>query len=193
LKTSLFCLLSFSAVLSIKPQELNKPVALANRYAVSKPIPSHLMYRHFLLWVKDLDSKATAAGVLEPYKFAEPFTQRSGLREKDIDAIRREAYALDKDLADKDSEAKALIVEIRERLRSNPPNRGDVPPLPVALKELQQERETIIKSHISILRAALGRESSANLDEYLAREVAPHISLQMIAVPHTHSDATPPL
>ena len=65
-----------------------------------------------------------------------------------------------------------------------------MPPPPIRLRGLQQERETIIKSHISILRAKLGVEASAKLDDYLTQEIAPHVSLRPIAV--RHSPVSPP-
>jgi hypothetical protein len=58
-------------------------------------------------------------------------------------------------------------------------------PLPVApakLKELQQEHDTLIKSHLSMLRAFLGPDGAAKLDAYLSGEFAPHVSLKALGL-----------
>jgi len=48
----------------------------------------------------------------------------------------------------------------------------------------EQERDTLIKSHVSVLRASLGPGGAAKLDAYLSGELAPHINLKAIAIPH---------
>ena len=49
--------------------------AVPNLTPSSTPIPKPLVYAHFLAMVNDLDKRAAAAGVTDPYQFAQPFSR----------------------------------------------------------------------------------------------------------------------
>ncbi|HEX4750955.1 MAG TPA: hypothetical protein VH302_15550 [Bryobacteraceae bacterium] len=178
-------LLGLAALRLATAQQSSPRMLKANAPPVAKSIPAHLMYRQLLNWVVALDNEASASGSADPYAFAQPFADRIGLDHPHVDVIRNEAQALDKDLTAQDARASSIVAKFRA-VGKDALNRGlPIPVAPGELRELQQERDTIIKSHVSILRAALGPQTAARLDAYLSGEFAPHISLKALAVPHT--------
>jgi hypothetical protein len=148
----------------------------------STPIPRFLVYRHFLAWVNDLDSKAVAAGDSDPYRFAEPF-QRAQLESNDLDAVRKEAKALDTDLKKHDNKVKAVIAEYRKTAQHAVENGLALPAAPAEIHEFQAMRTAILVQHMVSLRAELGTRKSLRLDAYLDREFVPHMSLKPLAKP----------
>jgi hypothetical protein len=132
--------------------------------------------------VNDLDNKAVAAGESDPYKFAQPF-QRAQLESNNLDALRKEAKALNSDLAKYDEKAKAVIAEYR-RTAQNAAARGlALPPAPPEIYQLQTIRTAILVQHMVSLQSALGPEKTAQLDAYLGREFVPHMSLKPLTHP----------
>ncbi len=148
----------------------------------STPIPKYLAYRHFLAWVSDLDSKAVAAGESDPYKFAEPF-QRAQLQPQDLDALRKEAKALDSELTKHDQKVKAVIAEYRKTAQHAAEHGLALPTAPAEIHELQAMRTAIVVQHMVTLQSALGPRKSKQLDAYLDREFVPHMSLKPLARP----------
>jgi hypothetical protein len=148
----------------------------------STPIPRYLAYRHFLAWVSDLDGKAVAAGESDPYKFAVPF-QRARLETQDLDAVRREAKALDIDLKKHDAKLKVVIAEYRRTAQNAIDGGLSFPPLPAEIHQLQAMRTAILVQHMVSLQSALGPQKSAQLDVYLNREFIPHMSLKPLVRP----------
>ncbi len=146
----------------------------------STPIPKHLVYAHFLSMVNDLQERATMAGETDPYKFAQAFS-RAGLENTDLDALRTEARALASNLAALDQKAKPLIDDYRARASKAAGQGKPLPPIPIQLHQLQAERTAVSVNHMMTLQAALGKEKTARLEAYFAREVAPHASLKALA------------
>jgi len=146
------------------------------------PIPKHLVYTHFLSMVNDLDKKAAEAGDPDPYKFAEPFS-RARLENADLDILREHAKASTRELAAHDQKAKVLIAAYRERAKAAVQQGLSLPPLPLELHQLQAERTAIMTNHMLTLQTKLGKEKTARLEAYLAREVTPHVSLKILAHP----------
>jgi anti-sigma factor RsiW len=107
-----------------------------------------------------------------------------------VDIVLGEAKALDADLTTQDARAAAVIAHYRAAGQKALDNQLPLPVAPAEIKELQQERDTLIKSHASILRASLGTQAAARLDAYLSGEFATHLNLRGIAIPHERS--TPP-
>ena len=169
---------SFTAVAQTQPGGTQ----IANASATTKALPAHLVYRHFLGWVKALNDKDQGSQVTDPHHFGAPFAKEAGLGDTDLDVILDEAKSLDVDLKQQDQKASALVQEFRAQATAKLKGGGPLPQAP-NMAELQEERDTLIKSHVSILHARLGAASSAKLDQYLSRTVAPHVSLKPIAVP----------
>jgi hypothetical protein len=183
-------MLTSLAARALSGQSEASSLHLANKKSSAVAVPTHLLYYHFLAWVRDLDAKATLSGTSDTYKFAEPFAEQVGLQGKHLDLIRTEAYALEKDLAGPDLKARALVMAFRASVKSALANSGPMPVRPEKLGELQQEHDTLIKSHVSILRAALGSEAATKLDRYVVGTIGSHTDLQMIALPKPQ--LTPP-
>jgi hypothetical protein len=160
--------------------------------AKSKSIPKFLVYRHFLAWVNDLDNKATAAGESDPYKFAQPF-QRAQLTNNDLDALRKEAKALNSDLATHNQKAKMLIAEYRRTAQTAVDHGLALPPAPPEIRQLQTMQTALLVQHMVSLQSALGPEKTAQLDAYLSREFVPHLSLKPLAKPASSIPAQPKL
>jgi hypothetical protein len=148
----------------------------------STPIPRFLVYRHFLAWVNDLDRKAVATGESDPYKFAEPL-RRAQLEPNDLDALRKEAKALDSELTRHDQKIKAVIAEYRKTAQHAVENGLALPAAPAEIHEFQAMRTAILVQHMVSLRAELGTRKSLRLDTYLDREFVPHMSLKPLAKP----------
>jgi hypothetical protein len=152
--------------------------AVPNLTPSSTPIPKPLVYAHFLAMVNDLDMRAAAAGVTDPYQFAQPFS-RAGFANNDLDALRNEARALTADLAAEDQKAKAVIAAFRASAQAAAQQAQPLPP--PQLSQLQAERNAIVAYHIANLQATLGPATTARLETYFTREVAPHVSLKALA------------
>lgn len=182
-------LLAFAASSVAIAQQATSTVQIANTASTTKPLPPHIVYRHFLKWVLDLDNSERAAPRSDPQKAQPIYTDRPILRSRLVDVILLEAKALDKDLAAQDAKAAAVVAHFRAVGKSALEKGLPLPPAPAELRELQQERDTLIKSHVSILRASLGSDVAAKLDAYLSGEFATHINLKAIAIPHAQ---TPP-
>ena len=145
-------------------------------------IPKHLVYTHFLAMVNDLDKKAAEAGETDPFKFAQPFS-RAGLENADLEILRKHSKASMRELAAHDQKAKALIAAYRERAKAAVQQGLSLPPLPLELHQLQAERTAIMTNHMLNLQTKLGKEKTARLEAYLAREVTPRVSLKVLAHP----------
>jgi hypothetical protein len=181
--TVLIVLLLSSAASQLLAQTPATPPEIAQISASkSMPIPKYLAYRHFLAWVSDLDSKAVAAGESDPYKFAEPF-QRAQLEPQDLDALRKEAKALDSELTKHDQKVKAVIAQYRKTAQHAVEHGLALPAAPAEMHELQAMRTAILVQHMVNLQSALGPQKSKQLDAYLDREFVPHMSLKPLARP----------
>jgi hypothetical protein len=170
-----------TSLLMAQPAQ-NSPEFAKISKSKSVPIPEFLIYRHFLAWVNDLDNKAVVAGESDPYKFAQPF-QRAQLQSNDLDALLKEAKALNTDLAKYDEKAKAVIAEYRRTAQNAAERSLALPPAPPEIHQLQTMRTTILVQHMVSLQSALGPEKTAQLDAYLGREFVPHLSLKPLAHP----------
>lgn len=148
----------------------------------STPIPKYLVYANFLSMVSDLEQRAAMAGETDPYKFAQAFS-RAGLENPDLDILKAEAQALTNDWAALDQRAKPLIGDYRARASAAARQSQPLPQIPIQLYQLQAERTAVSVNHMMTLQAALGVEKTANLEAYLTREVAPHVSLKALAHP----------
>jgi hypothetical protein len=147
--------------------------------SASVRIPKHLIYQHFLAMVSDLDNKATAAGATDPYQFAQPFA-RARFENADLDLMRTEARALIADLKNVDQKAKLFIDDYRARAKAAASQGQPVPPLPPDLRRLEKERTAVSINHMMTLRTSLGPATTAHLEAYFAREIAPHLSLRAL-------------
>ncbi len=152
----------------------------------STPIPKFLVYRHFLAWANELDNRALAAGVSDPYKFAEPF-QRAHLETQDLDSVRKEAKALDAGLRRHGEKLKAVVDSYRRTAQDYVEHGLPLPPVPAEIHELEAMRTAILVQHMVSLQSALGPQKTAQLDAYLEREFVPHLSLKPLAKPAANS------
>jgi hypothetical protein len=147
--------------------------------SASAPIPKHLIYQHFLAMVSDLDNKAIAAGATDPYQFAQPFA-RAQFQNADLDLMRTEAHALIADLKNVDQKAKLIVDDYRARAKAAASQGQPIPPLPPDLRRLEKERTAVSINHMMTLRTSLGPQTTAHLEAYFAREIAPHLSLRTL-------------
>jgi hypothetical protein len=152
----------------------------------SVPIPKYLVYRHFLAWANNLDKKAVGAS--DAYQFAKPFAH-ADLENSDLDALRKEARALDSELAEHDGKANAIIAEYRRKAQDAVRQGQGLPAPPAELHDLQTMRTALLVQHMVNLQSALGPEKSAELDAYVGREFVPHLSLKPLARPVARKDS----
>lgn len=118
----------------------------------------------------------------DPAKFAQPFAD-AGLATSDWDLLRKEPKALDADLEKQDVMVNVIIAAFRERAKKAAQAGQPLPAAPAEIHELQAERTAIIVHHVINVQAHLAPEERAQLDSYLKREFAPHISLNPLAHP----------
>lgn len=189
--TILMGLLAIGAGARLLPAQTAAASLKAAEISTSKsmPIPKYLVYRHFLAWANDLDKKAVGAS--DAYQFAKPFA-RAHLENSDLDALRKEARALDSALAEHDGKANAIIAEYRIKAQDSARQGKGLPPLPAELHELPAMRTAILVQHMVNLQSALGPEKSAELDAYLGREFVPHLSLKPLARPVANKESSIP-
>lgn len=153
-------------------------------------IPKHMVYTHFLAMIGDLDQKANATGETNPYKFAEPFAL-ARFDNSDLDVLRAEARALTNDLATLDRKAKVLIDDYRQRAKAAAGQGKPLPLLPIELSQLQAERTAVSVNHMMTLQTSLGKEKTAKLEAYFARDIAPHVSIKVLAHPPADPSSIP--
>lgn len=163
------CCLTYSQAQSMFVPTTGKPTSV--------PMPKYLVYRYFLGWINDLNNKAVAAHATDPYEFAKPIG-RAQLTNSHLDSLLKEAKSLDIDIRQQDARAKAVITEYRQRAQKTVNAGGTLSPLPPELHQLQAERRAKLIQHMSKLQTALGPEKTAQLDEYMRREIVPHISVK---------------
>ena len=101
----------------------------------------------------------------------------------DLEILRQHAKASTRELAAHDQKAKVLIAAYRERAKAAVQQGLPLPQLPLELHQLQAERTAIMTNHMLNLQTKLGKEKTARLEAYFAREVTPHVSLKVLAHP----------
>jgi len=159
-----------------------RSAVLVNQESHAQTVPTYLIYRHFLGWVNALDKQATAAGLTDSVRFAQPFAH-AGFTGSDLDFLKKEAKALDTDLQKQDVKANAIITAFRDRAKRASQANQALPAAPAEIHELQAERTALIVQHMVNLQTHLAPEKRAQLDSYMKREFAPHISLKPLAHP----------
>lgn len=132
-----------------------RSVALANQQSRGQSLPTYLVYRHFLGWVRALDKQATAEGVTDSARFAQPFAH-AGFTSSDLDFLRKEATALDTDLQRQDTKANDIITAFRERAKKAARTNQALPAAPAEIHELQAERTALIVQHMVNLQTPSG-------------------------------------
>ena len=148
----------------------------------SPRVPQYVVYKHFLAWINSLDEQARSKGATDRYGFAEPFA-RAGLSHKEIDDLRTEAQALQKDLDKQDRSAQLVIGKYRGAAKLAVSEGHELPPLPAQIRDLERERTALVIHHYVALQAALGTDRFSVLDQYVHREFTPHIKLQRVSAP----------
>lgn len=192
MRMTILATLLLGAVSQLLAQTTPTPPEIASiSKSKSTPIPKFLVYRHFLAWANDLDNRAVAAGVGDPYKFAEPF-QRARLEPEDLDVLRKEAKALDSDLKKHDEGLKRGVAEYRRTAQYYVDHGLPLPPMPAEIHELEAMRTAILVQHMVNLQSALGPQITAQLDAYLDRDFVPHLSLKPLARPAASTTARIP-
>ncbi len=150
--------------------------------ANNRTLPPYLVYRHFLAWVDQLDNTAVNSGTSDPYKFAEPFS-RANLQHEHLDLLRAAAHRLDADLKDHHGRAQLVITRYRKEAKEAVSQGKPLPVAPPEIRDLERERTALLIQNYVSLRAGLGPDASAQLDQYLNYEFAPHVKLRRIAAP----------
>ncbi len=156
-------------------QAPSAPAIIPSQISKGPGLSQYLVYRRFLGWVSALDKQA--AGATNTYQFAAPFAQRIGLADAELDTMRGAARALEADLSSQDAKASAVVAAFRARAKAATLAGQPLPPVPPEIQQLQRERTALLVQHYVKLRIALGQETSSRLDQYLAREFTPHLSL----------------
>ncbi len=152
------------------------------------PLPPYAVYRHFLVWVNQLDKTATASGASDPYQFAAPFS-RANLQHQHLDILRDAAHRFDTDLQAHQARAQGVITRYRKQAKEALAQGKALPSAPPEVHELELERTALLIHHYATLRTALGPDVSAQLDKYLGYEFAPHIKLRRITAPTAPAQA----
>jgi hypothetical protein len=150
------------------------------------PPPQHLVYRALFRHVAHLDeaaAKEDAAGrngdSLRSY-----YKHSAALSDRDEASLKRIATECNNVVRALDQKSQQIIL----RVRSSYPNgrlmsRSALPALPQELKDLQVQRDGLIKGHIDRLKQALGDEASLKFDEFVQDKFAPHVTIVSVVSP----------
>jgi hypothetical protein len=183
-KTTVLIALLLSGVaelLTAQAARAGQPEIVPISRSKSTPVPKYLAYRYFLSWANNLNAKAIAAGESDPYRFAASF-QRAGLETRDLDAVLKEAKALDLELAKQRERIAVLVAEYR-RVAGNREPGSALPPIPPEIHELEAMRTAVLVHHMVNLQSSLGPQKTAQLEAYFEHEFIPHISLKPLGRP----------
>ncbi len=184
MKRTMFWILLGAQVSHISfAQTASAPAIVPSEISKNPGLPQYLVYGRFLRWVNVLDKQATAAGATNTYQFAAPFARRAGLADAELDTMRGEARALEADLSSQDAKASAVVAAFRARARAAAQAGQSLPVAPPEVQNLQRQRTALLVQHYVKLRTALGQDTSSKLDQYLAREFAPHLSIKPAKAP----------
>jgi hypothetical protein len=143
------------------------------------------LYWHFLIYQNHLDRAAAAHEQQrkDGNWLRNHFQQRLSFSDAQFAIVRQTAQRLEPELKEIATKAKVIIEADRAWLKSNSAatvvsagavstpagQRRGIPATPgrAQLKELQQQHEATIQKEVSSLRAALGPESAAKLDNFI--------------------------
>ncbi len=150
----------------------NQPSSTAGTLESPRPgrAPEHVVYRlffHHLIALKDRAAEiervgGNGSGLRAYYKNKANLNTEQGL------ALDQIAADCERDVAELDAKAKAIITAFRARaLAKNSVTGATLPALPTELKTMQQQRDTIILRARQKLRTALGEEAFRQLDDFI--------------------------
>ena len=181
------CLALFLAVTLHEGLAQNAPIKIVpNKISTTERVPKYLLYRYFLGWANSLDEKATAAGVTDSRKFAEPFSRQTDMADAKVDILRRESKLMMNELRAQDVKASVVIRTYRVKAMLAAKLGQPLPPIPEELGRLQQVRTAMLIQRFVRMREQLGPEASSRLERYLTDEFAPHISDKVLEKPELH-------
>ncbi|HXE11951.1 MAG TPA: VCBS repeat-containing protein [Bryobacteraceae bacterium] len=158
----------------------------------ARSIPSYLVYRHFMAWALSQENNAKAAGGAGSNDEFSTLLKDARLGIPDLEALRTEAQSLKSDLDREDAKANLVVKLYRVKAKDAAQAGKPLPPPPLAIHQLQQERTAILVQHMMNLQTKLGPEKTARLDAYLNRDFVPRISLKALSHPRANVAAGSP-
>jgi hypothetical protein len=177
-----FLIVCLSLIGNAQSVVLDKAEIVGAQPAASEKLPPYVVYRHFLAWVNKLDNDAKLSGATDSYKFAEPFS-RANLKHNQLDNLRNAAHRLNDQLQKHQMRAQVIINRYRKEANKALAQGKPLPPAPPEIRELERERTALLVQSYVDIRAALGQQAAAQLDNYLDYEFAPHIKLRRVTEP----------
>ena len=140
--------------------------------------PEHIVYRQFFRHLLALKERATELerqgkngnGLRSHYK------DKIKLKDKDARALDQIASDCEREIAQIDARAKAIIQSARARFPNGklPPGQ-QLPPPPPELKRMQLQRNVLIMQARERLRTAIGRDEFQKINDYIKLNFAPNV------------------
>jgi hypothetical protein len=131
-------------------RDLNQPLN-------AEKLPPHVVYRHFLAWVNEVDAAAENSNNNGSEKVAETFS-RAHLSRQHFDDLRGAAHRLDIQLKQHEVRAQLLIKRYRKEAQEALAKGQPLPPAPQQIHDMERERTALLIDSYVRLRAALGRQ-----------------------------------
>lgn len=104
------------------------------------------------------------------------FQEKTALNDDQFQELLRVALDCEREVAEQDRKAEAIIQKMRARYPDGRVPAGEAPPpLPPELLTMQQERNAMILSARDHLRQAYGEETFARLNLFVKSQIAPDI------------------
>jgi hypothetical protein len=145
--------------------------------AVGLSMPSYVLYRHFLGWVNSIGGADPKTNASNFQVLRKNLPEHVELADTDLQFLRSEALLLNSELQDRDSKAALIVAKYRKQAASAVQKGQPLPPVPLELKQLQQERTSVLVQHYVKMQSSLSTIAKLQLDNYLHNEFAPHVSI----------------
>jgi len=144
--------------------------------AAAQPISAETRYQFFFMHLAtlekvadELDKKGKDGNLMRGYE-----AHAAGLNQAEEAVMKRIAFDCNQALAELDQKRAQMVQAFRAQ---HPDKEYFHTPLPPEMKQLQQEKITIIQSHMEELKSDLGADMFQKLDAYMQQRMASAISV----------------
>jgi hypothetical protein len=122
------------------------------------------------------------------------FQTKATLTDAETALLKSTAHSTVSALQDVDQQIHAAVIAYRGQLQ-NIKSSTTLPPLPSELHTLQTQKDNLILSGLAAVQTGLGAGRFQNLDAFVQREIAPHITLNRAnaSAPHPKNSSLPPM
>jgi hypothetical protein len=114
------------------------------------------------------------------------YQQALGFTDAEYQPVRDTAARLQSELKAIDDKVQTIVAADQAGHSPRLMKPHDLPPPIPELAQLGQQRESLIQSEMANLQKALGPQRAAKLDDFLQKNMAPKVTMRLLAPPQKH-------